>query len=256
MIVHTYLTNGFFPWAKLFVRSFRKFHKEIPLVIDTRNLTKEQCSELRDMSGAVIRNINIDMKKFLEITGLSYKEALLYKKEVEEERSYKRSIVWKQFISVEDRYGSAINNVFNELDDGEVLLHFDIDMYIRKPLDELYDIVENNDVSIRFRLKYKDPKWKVLGNIIGLKVNKETKAFLNKWKYYIDAVPLVEKEIAYGQTSFYYAYIDMKEFISWGDIPSRFSSHKLKKDAVIWTGNDKHLGKRGVLDICLEDFNR
>jgi hypothetical protein len=257
MVIHTYLTDGFFPWSIIFVKSLIRFHKDLPIFIDTRNLTQNQCNELLSMSDNIeIENKKIDLEYFKNCTNLNNDQITQYKKEVETDRSYESSVVWKQFISVEDRYRLSLPAIFNKLKDNDIVIHFDIDMYIRQPLDELFSIAEKNDVCIRFRNEVSKKRFKVLGNIISFKVGKNTRQFINKWCYYIDKVPLIKKPIAYGQKSFYLSYLDFKDILSWGGIPEKFSDHKFDKKSIIWTANDKHLGKTKVLDICWEDFNK
>jgi hypothetical protein len=58
-------------------------------------------------------------------------------------------------------------------------------------------------------------------------VNKKSNLFLDRWIKYIDDVPLLERPKKYGQTSFYYAYRDLKYDIRFGDL-SKFD-HFIKK---------------------------
>jgi len=255
--VHTFSTDGFFPWAEIFVLSFRRYHNDMPIFITTRNLSHDQILKLENLSNdIVVENDKLDVDKFLRETGISKINMSKYKKEVETNRSYKRSVIWKQFISVEDRYRRVVPDMISRLDEGDILLHFDVDMYIRGGLNELFSIVEDNDVSIRFRPETKRKRFRVLGNIISFKVSEGTKKFLRCWHKYIDDIPLIKKPANYGQASFYYAYLDMKNDLKWGSIPPKFSDHKLNRGSLIWTGNDKYIGKTKILSKCYEDYNR
>ena len=125
-------------------------------------------------------------------------------------------------------------------------------MYFRIHLEQLFEIVRSNDISIKFRLKSKMSR-KVMGGLIGFKLNNKTKKFMRRWIYHINALPLYKKPLGYGQASFYLAYCDLKDELKWGHVPSKFISPRFAETDVIWSGNSKR-GKVRNLKICYNDF--
>lgn len=259
MLIHSYLTDGFYEWAKLFIDSFKYHHGEsYILVLTGRNLDEDQINELRSRyRNIIVENKEIDFKSLSKRTGVTKKELKNAKYEIENDRIKTRhGTLWKQFISVEDRYRNSIIDILNRFNPS-YMLHMDIDTYFRGKIDELFKIIKQNDVSIRFRLDRVREDRKVLGNIIGFNntTNKSIQ-FLNTWIDYIDKFYLLDKPKGYGQTSFYYAYLDMKNKIKFGDIPARFSQGSGFPNAICWRGNDgSKEGKSSIVKIFRKEFD-
>ena len=255
MIIHSYLTDGFYGWAEIFVKSFTYHHGPAhKIILSTRDLNDSQISNLQKLyKNLVIKNKLLDLKKIAERARLPTKEILRLKRHIENNAVTKKTFIWKQAISVEDRYRNSIIEAMNENKDEDFLIHFDIDMYFRDRLSHLFDIVRDNDISIKFRLGSKINR-KVMGGLIGFRICNETKEFMDRWIYYIDDLPLYKKPLGYGQTSFYLAYCDLKDRLKWGHIPSRFISPRFLETDVIWSGNTKK-GKEYNLKLCYKDFS-
>lgn len=254
MIIHSYLTDGLYGWAKIFVESFGFHHgNKHKIFLSTRDLTDEQQNELLSLyQNLHISNKPLDLKKISRRSKLSITKVKQLKNYIEKRAVTRKTAIWKQAISVEDRYKTSILEAMNAYPKEDYLIHFDIDMYFRKHLKDLFEIVRENEISIKFRLKSKLNR-KVMGGLIGFKIIPEVRNFMNKWVEYIDAIPLYKKPLGYGQTSFYLAYCDFKDCIKWGHIPSRFISPRFQKTDVIWSGNNKK-GKVHNLKICNNDF--
>jgi 5-hydroxyisourate hydrolase-like protein (transthyretin family) len=255
MIIHSYLTDGFYGWAEIFIKSFVYFHGTThKIVLTTRDLTDEQIHNLQMLyQNLIVKNKSLDLKNIAERARLTIKEIKKLKRHIENSAVNRKTFIWKQAISVEDRYRNSILEAMDEGINGEYLIHFDIDMYFRSELSQLFEIVTNNDISIKFRLGSKINR-KVMGGLIGFRICDKTKEFMNRWKYYIDELPLYKKPLGYGQTSFYLAYCDLQEKIKWGHIPSKFISPRFLETDVIWSGNTKK-GKEYNLKLCYKDFS-
>lgn len=254
VIIHSYLTDGFFGWAKLFVESFKFYHGvEHKIFLSTRDLNEKQQNELKSLySNLHISNKQLDLKDIASRAKMSVQRIKQLKKHIENSAVTKNTFIWKQAISVEDRYRNSILEAMIAYPDEDFLIHFDIDMYFRVYLKQLFDIVRANDISIKFRLKSKLSR-KVMGGLIGFKLNKKTRKFMKRWVYHIDAKPLYQKPLGYGQASFYLAYCDLKDDLKWGHIPSKFISPRFAETDVVWSGNNKR-GKTRNLKICYKDF--
>jgi len=254
VIIHSYLTDGLYGWAEIFVKSFRFYHgDEHKIFLSTRDLTLEQIDRLLSLYPNLhISNKKLDLNKISERAKLSVKQILKLKKHIENNAVTPSTVIWKQAISVEDRYRNSIVEAMKAYPNEDFLIHFDIDMYFRTHLEQLFKIIRNNDISIKFRLKSKMSR-KVMGGLIGFKLNKKTMKFMYRWIYHIDALPLYKKPLGYGQASFYLAYSDLKDELEWGHVPSKFISPRFADTDVIWSGNSKR-GKVKNLQICYKDF--
>jgi len=254
MIIHSYLTDGFYEWAKIFVKSYIYHNgEENKIFLSTRNLTDNQIKELSKISDCVnVKNKPLNIRRIANRAKMSVSKILTLKNHIEKKCVTERTYIWKQAISVEDRYRNSILEAMNFYPDEDYLIHFDIDMYFRRHLQDLYDIVMANDISIKFRLKSKLNR-KVMGGLIGFKLNDKTKEFMTRWIHHIDKIPLYNKPMGYGQTSFYYTYVELKDKFDWGVIPDHFISPRFLSDDAIWSANTKN-GKTKNLKLCQEDF--
>ena len=254
MIIHSYLTDGLYGWAEIFVKSFRFYHgDEHKIFLSTRDLTLEQIDRLLSLYPNLhISNKSLNLRNIARRAKVSVEKIKELKKYIENNAVTKNTFIWKQAISVEDRYRNSIIEAMRAYPDEDFLIHFDIDMYFRIQLDQLFEIVRSNDISIKFRLKSKMSR-KVMGGLIGFKLNNKTKKFMQRWIYHINALPLYKKPLGYGQASFYLAYCDLKDELKWGHVPSKFISPRFAETDVIWSGNSKR-GKVRNLKICYNDF--
>lgn len=256
MIIHSYLTDGFYGWAEIFLKSFLHHHgDEHKIFLSTRDLTNLQLNKLRRLYPNIqIINKKLNLERIAKQARLSVERIKVLKNHIENDCVTDNTFIWKQAISVEDRYKTSIleSMRFNPKED--YLVHFDIDMYFRDNLKELFDLIKDNDISIKFRLNSKVNR-KVMGGLIGFRVCDKVKKFLIRWGYHIDKIPLYQKPLGYGQTSFYYTYMEFKNRMKWGNIPGKFISPRFLETDVIWSGNTPD-GKTNNLIKCIEDFKK
>lgn len=255
MIIHTYLTDGFLEWGKLFLESYKYYNGEDKkIIMDTRDLNKNQIKSLNDLyKNLQIKNKKLNYDEISKRARIPKDILMTHKKKVEMDSVTKESKYWKLYISVEDRYRNTIESVIRENQEEDFVLHMDIDMYVRNKLDYLFDLIKSNDISIRFREKaHKEVQdnRKVLGNIIGFRICDKSLRFIKTWQKYIDKVPLHKKIKGYGQSSFYYAYLEHKNDLVWGSLPEVAKSKA--KNSILWTANKG--SNTGQLKKCREDF--
>ena len=249
MLIHSYLTDGFFDFGKALLLSFKKYHGEsILFMLTTRDLSETQIDQLYDLyKNLIVHNDRIDMEALSEQTGIGVKDLNKYKWQVEKVYVKRESIIWKQFISVEDRYRNSLQDAFNIC--GDHFIHMDVDSFINQPLDPLFDIVQSSDVSLIFRLN-QTPRMKIFGCLMGFKFGLEAQTFLDTWRKHIDAVPLVKKPRGYGQTSCFLAYDELAHSdIRWGRIPNRFVHPRFNETALIVQGNNGRRKQRVARDF-------
>jgi hypothetical protein len=245
------MTDGFFDFGKALLLSFKHFHGEsMPFLFTTRDLSENQIDELYNLyDNLIVHNAKIDMQALSKRTGISVQLLNKYKWQVENIYVKRESVIWKQFISVEDRYRESLQDAFNIC--GDAFIHMDADSLIINPLDSLFRLVEYNDVSLVFRSQ-QALRFKIFGCLMGFKFGSNAYDFLKIWEKYIDAVPLVKKPRGYGQTSCWKAYSELKDSaIKWGKIPNHFVHPRQNAKALILQGNNGRR-KRTVAKQFLE----
>jgi len=260
VLIHTYFTDGFYRFGKIFIESFKVFHgEEMPMVITTRNLNRQQLRELKSLyKNLTILNKKINMENISKRTGKSVETLKKLKHEIEfhHVRWKKGNVIWKQYISVEDRYRTSITEAMHYKGDEEFMMHIDADSYIRKSLDPIFKIIKENDITLIFRLDRPKINRKIFGSLVGFKLGKRADLFMRKWIKHIDAKSLKDKPIGYGQTSCYLAYDELKDIgIEWGTIPKKWVKSNLNEQSLIWSGNSSR-GKTMTLNIFEKDFRR
>lgn len=253
MIVHSYLTNGFFPWAKIFVESY-KFHNgsDNLIILSTRGLNNDQISELYSLyDNIVVKDKPYNIKAMAKKAGITVKLLEKYKKEVEEKHVTDKNKVWKLMIAADDRV-KATYDVMKEYVDEDYMFHSDIDMYIRASLTELFENIKKHDISIRLRLASKLNRRTMIG-IQGYRLCKKTLRFMERWIKYVNDVKPKNRPLGYGQTACYYAYKDFKDKVKWWSPPRRFIAPQMYSTDIIWSGNTRK-GKIKNLELCYKDF--
>lgn len=257
MIIHTYLTDGMLEWGPIFLNSYKLHNgEETPIIISTRDLKNKQIKKLYNhYSNLEVRNQNINYDYLSKRMNLPLNIIKKYKKQIEHENVNKENKIWKQYISVEDRYRNSIVDVMDDYigSNHSHMMHIDIDMYFRDNLSELFELIEDNDVSIKFRDKTEKEKFqkddvRVLGSIVGLKLDSHVREFMEVWRKHIDALHLLEKRMGYGQASFWYTYLETEDKYKWGQIGKHYATPNQQKNAIIWAGN------RGEKDENLNIF--
>lgn len=259
MLIHTYFTDGFLGFGKVFIKSFKKFHgEEMPMIVSTRNLNPKQIKEIENMyKNITVLNERIPMKKISRLTRKDIPTLKRYKHEIEYEHiNGKGNVVWKQYISVEDRYRNSIVEAMKYCGDEKYMMHIDSDSYVRKSLDPIFNVIMENDVTLIFRLDRPKMNRKIFGSLSGYKLGAKANLFMKAWIEHIDALPLSKKPIGYGQTSCYYAYRDLKNSdIKWGTIPKMWVKSNLNPKSLIWSGNHSR-GKTKTVKIFEKELKK
>lgn len=255
MIIHSYFTDGFYPWAKLFLESFRHHNGDsIPIKLDAININKDQMKELY----SVCNNLHIfehimDLEKVAAEHNIVYSNLLKQKKEIETLHITHRSKSWKLLIAGDLRV-KAICSMLDKFPNDSIL-HFDIDTYIRADLNDLVSLVNNNDICVRFRLHKSAENRKVLISTMGYKNNKNSREFIKSWIDVIESIELKDRPIGWGQTSYYRAYLKCKDKYKWGDVPPEFAAARQLPTDKAWGGNTS-AGKTVNVKKYRKDFNK
>ena len=256
MIIHAYLTDGFYPWGEFFLESLRYFHKNIPVILSTRNLNNEQITNLESYGSVNVENEDLSYKKLAKRANITLDELHKHKNQIENVHITQESKVWKLMIAADDRVKSVYETLKGLDGKSEHMFHIDIDMYFRARLDDMFNIIRANDISTRFRLKSKHLNRKILISVLGFKINDKSFKFMEEWINFIDNVKPYNRPIGYGQTSCYYAYQKLiNTNTRWGNIPQIYASPMMRTTDKIWAANTTK-GKTENLKIFREDFEK
>jgi hypothetical protein len=244
MIIHSYFTEGYFGWAKLFIKSLRKTNgDDLNVVLSTRNLDDRRSEEIFKLyPNLTIINKNLDYKSMAKKAKVNPETLLSYKNQVETLKINNENKVWKLMIAAEDRLKeiAIILNKFNS-----PVLHVDIDTYVKKDITPILKTVEKNDFTTRWRIekqirrdgfvKYENRA--TLISVQGYNGSDNSKMFLDVWIKHLCKVPPHKRQAGFGQTSCYYAYLDLKDKITFGDVPQEFLSPGGYGNGILWGGN-------------------
>lgn len=263
-MIHAYFTEGYYPWAEFFVKTLKHSNgEENRLILSSRNLDEKRIEALTKLYKNIeVRNKNLKYKEMAQRAKISQDVLLKYKNTVETIKVSDNSKVWKLMIAAEDRL-KEIRGILDELNEGDIVLHLDIDTYIRRKVDPILNVIKENDFTTRWRIKKqlrRDGKVKfenrtTLISVQGYNINDKTKKFLDRWIHHLVKVPAHKRPLGYGQTSCYYAYLDLKDQLKWGDVPGPFlAPGGNAKNVILWGANKG--SKKENLERYKEDFRR
>jgi len=253
MMIHAYLTDGYYDWAELFLESLKYHHGEkLPVVLSSRDLDESKIEKLHLLyNNLEVINQGFNLKRMAEKAGVSKELLLKYKKQIETSHATIESNVWKTMIADDDRIRD-IYKIMQTYRDQEYMIHFDVDMYFKKPITELIEIVKNNDISIRLRLQSKMTRRTMIG-VQGYKLTDLTIRFVKDWIKNIEKVPVNKRPLGHGQAACYHSYMKFKDKLSWGTIFPRFISPRMEERDVVWSANTKK-GKEKTIALFNKDF--
>jgi hypothetical protein len=264
-MIHTYFTDGFYGWAEFFVRTLKHSNGEDnKLILSSRNLDQGRIDKLNNIYKNIeVRNKDLDYTQMAKRAGINENTLLAYKKETETVKVNVGNKVWKVMISAEDRL-KEIREILNECSDGELILHLDIDTYVRHNVEPIFNVIRGNDFTTQWRIEkqikrhgyVKRVNRATLNSVQGYNVNDKTKKFLDVWIKHIVKVKPSNRPKGFGQTSCYYAYLDMKDQLSWGDTAGTnfLNSVGGNRGSILWGANRG--SKSETLKKYKQDFKR
>lgn len=125
------------------------------------------------------------------------------------------------------------------------LLYLDADSLVRKKLDQLWQIVEKNDLTILLRESSKYERNKCATGIIGVTNNLASRQFLERWSQLISSN---EDKWFNDQIFFYRTHLQLKSTVSVGQLPQKFIDWEFHSNSPIWVGK----GPRKDNDLIYE----
>jgi ACT domain-containing protein len=244
MIIHSYFTEGYYPWAELFVKSLRKTNgDDLKVFLSSRNLSshrKENITKLYPKLTLIDKKLKYG--QMAKRVGIDKQTLLKYKNTVEKIHVDKESKVWKLMIAAEDRLKEILWVLKTYK---EPMLHVDIDTYVTKDISPILKVVESNDFTTRWRIekqikrdgyvKYENRA--TLISVQGYNASSKSKSFLDTWIDKLCKVPPHKRQTGFGQTSCYQAYCIWKDKMSFGDVPPEFLSPQGFGKGILWGAN-------------------
>lgn len=247
MLIHSFATNHYYRFAVPLIESFKQAHgEEIPFLIHTKGMTSRRIEDLMGRyRNLTIKNSEIDWKWIAERSGLSKEQLLIMLDRVDKQGS-KEGIPggwmnWKHYISIYSRYRDAILDAFDFAGEGEHVLHLDIDSYINRKIDTIFNLVELADVSLLLRPRHRMEWRRVYGCIMGFTVNSNSREFMQRVQTHIGAIDFNKIPLGYGQTVFWRAYCDFEEDkrIRFAQIPENWIKQGFDSSSFILSANNR-----------------
>jgi hypothetical protein len=243
MLVHSFATDGYYDFAIGMLVSFKACHGEdIPFLLHTMDYTDDMIKRLKGIyKNLTVKNSETDWQWLIDVSGMK-KEALLKgKKKVEKEGTRYGAPAfahWKHYISIYERYKRSLLEAFDFVGEGNSFLHLDIDLYINRKLDSVFNLINLADVSLLLR-PGATPEWrKTYGCILGFTVNKKSRKFLKTYHSVIDTEVFKYIPKGWGQTALWRAYvIHKKSSIKIAQIPRGWIDKGFRKNALIFSAN-------------------
>lgn len=258
---HTFATEGFAAWAELFLEAVR-FHygDTVHVLLDGYGLSDDSISILaRIHSNLHIRNRPEQFEKLAEKAGVDMDRVWRWKHEIEAGAPTDENFWFKSFISDDQRYRSMDDVMDYARRNGfSYLVHSDVDIYIRNPLDRLGPALDNHDLGLFIR-EEKDGT-KPLGALLAFRVGSGATSFVNTWMAEIDSVPFNGRQRGWGQIIIKRALEQSHgaSILNLNESPQPVTYSKTFEDEVdLWLGsNSRGRGpvKIGPRMACWNDF--
>lgn len=247
MLIHSFVTDGYYDFATGMLVSFKYHHGvNIPFVLHSKDLSEEQQEKLHDIYPKLtIFNTATDWDWIVEKSEAPLKVIVEGKKRVEDltaKYNHRGFAHWKHYISIVERYKRSLSELFKYAKEGEHILHLDIDMFVNKNFDSIFNMISHADVCVLLRPGAALEWRKTFGCILGFTVNDASRRFLDVYHTHLNAIPFKDIPKGYGQTALWRAYQQVRKdkSIRIADIPTNWVSKGFDKKAYLFAA---HLGK-------------
>lgn len=260
MIFHVTFTDGYFKYAELFLQSLRRVHgTEFKVVLTTTDLSADQMEQLVSIyDNLVIHNKPFNYGPICKALNRTEERIKKIKSLVEHDHArhwkYLRTR-WKMHVAAENRVKIDIPFVMEQYKSEDLIVHFDVDMCIMKPLDPLFKIMSQHDFTVMYRPSRKLDWQRIWMCVMGIKTNGRASFFMKQWGYELDKIPLEDKPFAYGQTSCYNVYhkILQHQTVGLGNIHETWIADAMAENknkinrALVLSGHNPFTGGKDVV---------
>ncbi len=245
MIIHSYITDGFYSFAETLLESFKAQHGDhTRFLLHAKDLSEEQVLGLKGRyKELTVINSETDWEWLAKASKMGKERLLKGKAQVERlgnRYMSKEFYHWKHYISIYSRYRDALREAFEFAGEGEHILHLDADLYINRKINIIFNLIKSADVSLLLRPGL-EPEWrKTYGCIMGYTVNDRSRKFLREVRTRIHAVDFINIPKGYGQIVFWRAYCDFarEKDIKFAKIPEGWVYKGFKKSGLILSANN------------------
>lgn len=251
VLFHTFTTDGYIPWAELYLESLRyHYGDKVNVRIDSLNLNDAQVDLLKKIHSRLdLRNVCKDYGEAAREIDVSPDRFQRWQTELESGKINKDNYLFKIFISVNQRYRSMDEVIAEAIDSGfTYLIHSDVDAYFRRRLDCLFNILETNDLAAFFRNRSKSQE-KILGAFLAFNLKGNIREFVTEWMKQIDAVPFRSRWRGFGQSALWYAAQNTKGSVRVADLSAYngiYYSQMFEKKAHFWLGSNSISSRNDV----------
>lgn len=255
VLIHSYMTDGMFELGKVFLKSLYKTSGDkFPVILTTRELTEKRIDELLDIyPNMEVHNGSFLYEDMAKAADISVSTLKAYKKEVESKHVTRKNKVWKLMVAAEDRPLSLYDLLFDQ-QVSVPIVHFDIDTLFRKDISPIIEEAHNHDCCLLLRLDHPNVKARITISTMTWKANQVNFDLFNRWIYYLNAVPPIQRPIGYGQTSLWLAYKDIGSKVDCHKLSNNWGypgKHSNGSNNYVWSGAVHKLTK----DDCAKLFN-
>jgi len=207
----THLDKNYLLWGKLYLLSAAKYSPNEQVYISTVNLTDDEVKWLSDFHPSVlIKNHKIDVPE---------------------------SIRYRQYMQC--RITHVLLEVFHEFrGQNSICIVTDADMLIRKTTDELYNLIEEKDVLLKFDKEHLDMGEIQNGVIVFKFASSSVLSFLEFYNQMWKDGRVVYRD---DQRQLFKAYEQFKNLLVFGELPFDYVDGDFDKNSHIWSA---HKGDR------------
>lgn len=250
-LVHSFITDTYLPWAELFLESLRISQNRIfDVRIDTYNVSENQKELLKNIyPGIQIYDQGHGFEEIAKLHGVNMSTVNQWRTEVAKGNTTDSNFPFKLFITVDKRFKGLQNVVDSARQEGyQFVIHSDIDIYFRKTLVPMLEMMKHYDVGFYFRKEENLDRLKTLAAFMVFKTNAKSKSFLEQWIKEIDSVPIHKRWRGFGQSTQYYAAEKCKnvcfaDFTSVVGAPVYSKTYEQKAD--FWLNSNSILSRAG-----------
>ncbi len=252
MICHAYFSDGMKKLAQCFVRSFKEHNPNRLLVLTSRDLKFEESASIKQgFKNIVIENSSYDYPLLAAKAGLTVAQLKQYKSQIENRYVSTKNKVWKLMIAAEDRPRALFDVMMRYKSD---VLHFDIDTLVLRDISDMKEKLNNHDLCMLIREEFHQIKGRITISTIGAAYNGRTEKFFKRWFKHLDDVPPAERPIGYGQTSCYYAYLELLKEVKFLKLNRQWGYPGTKNNGptnYVWSGAVHKLNKIDCVDYFM-----
>lgn len=255
-LVHTFANETYLPWTEMFLEAVRIQHGyDFDVWMDVYNVSEDKKRFLERIYPLTICDQGNGYAELAEQQGVSLETVYEWRDQVAGGITTETNFPFKLFMSVDKRYRNLYEVVRKARAQGyKYVIHSDIDIYIRRPLTDMLELMKEYDVGFYFRHHEEKHQRKTLGAFLVFHLTDGAEQYVKCWMDEIDAVSKKERWIGFGQSTQYFAYkksstTRFADFSKLDEAPRYSKSYN--KDAHLWLNSNSVMPGRGDMGFGL-----